>query len=145
MIPVLLSTAKRDSWIGAAAAILPALLWVAPLYVTIRTTDRKKLTDWLHQRYGIVPGALLRFVLIVYFAIVGFVSLLDTITWDGKYVVYAQLLDFSNVSKPDFSKGGATGNVWSGKEEGITVVDAMNRLYKTSQQRVLGTSIVDRL
>jgi hypothetical protein len=26
---------------------------------------------------------------------------------DGKYVVYAQLLDFSNVSKPDFSKGGA--------------------------------------
>lgn len=81
LIPVLLSTAKRDSWIGAAAAILPALVWVVLLYITIRTTDRKKLTDWLHQRYGIVPGAILRFVLIVYFAIVGFVSLLDTITW----------------------------------------------------------------
>jgi len=55
---------------------------------------------------------------------------------DGKYVIYTQLLDFSNVSKPDFSKGGTAGNVWSGREEGITVIDAMNQLYRTSQQRV---------
>lgn len=55
---------------------------------------------------------------------------------DGKYIVYAQLLDFSNVSKPDATKGSASGNVWAGREEGITVIDAMNQLYKTSQQRV---------
>lgn len=81
LTPVLLSTAKRDSWIGALAALLPAFVWVALLYVTIRRTDRKKLTEWLHKRYGAIPSAVLKSVLIVYFTVVSFVSLLDTVTW----------------------------------------------------------------
>jgi hypothetical protein len=35
--------------------------------------------------------------------------------------------------------------VWSGHESGGTVIEAMNRLYQTSQQRVfLGTGVVHR-
>ncbi|RKN74945.1 Ger(x)C family spore germination protein [Paenibacillus ginsengarvi] len=55
---------------------------------------------------------------------------------DGQYVVYAQMIDFANVSKREGGKAGEPASVWSGHESGGTVIEAMNRLYKTSQQRV---------
>lgn len=55
---------------------------------------------------------------------------------DGQFVVYAQMLDFANVSRQEGGKGGQPASVWSGHESGGTVIEAMNRLYQTSQQRV---------
>ncbi|MEF3304050.1 Ger(x)C family spore germination protein [Paenibacillus sp. GYB003] len=55
---------------------------------------------------------------------------------DGQFVVYAQMLDFANVSKQEGGKTGQPASVWSGREKGGTIVEAMNRLLETSQQRV---------
>lgn len=54
---------------------------------------------------------------------------------DGKYVVYTQLLDFSNVAKQE---GGASGkqqaSIWVGKGKGDSVPEAIGQLYDSSQQ-----------
>lgn len=55
---------------------------------------------------------------------------------DNQYVVYAQMLDFSNVAKQEGGRLNQPASVWSGHEKGETVVDAMTKLYQTSQQRM---------
>ncbi|NRF91005.1 Ger(x)C family spore germination protein [Paenibacillus frigoriresistens] len=55
----------------------------------------------------------------------------------GHYMVYCQMLDFSNVAKQEGSKGGQPPAIWVGQEEGETVNAALARLYKTIQQRAL--------
>lgn len=54
----------------------------------------------------------------------------------GRYVVYAQMLDFSSIAKQEGGKAGQPPQIWVGREEGATVNEAFNRLYKTTQQRV---------
>lgn len=54
----------------------------------------------------------------------------------GRYVVYAQMLDFSSVAKQEGGKAGQPPQIWVGREEGATVNEAFNRFYKTTQQRV---------
>lgn len=55
---------------------------------------------------------------------------------DGQFVVYAQMLDFANVAKSETGKTNKPASIWSGHEKGSTVIEAMNRLYQTSQQRM---------
>ncbi|MVQ33588.1 Ger(x)C family spore germination protein [Paenibacillus sp. MAH-34] len=55
----------------------------------------------------------------------------------GRYIVYAQMLDFGSVAKQEGGKAGQPPQIWVGREEGATVNEAFNRLYKTTQQRVL--------
>ncbi|MGO4272271.1 Ger(x)C family spore germination protein [Paenibacillus sp. TAF58] len=54
----------------------------------------------------------------------------------GHYIVYCQMLDFSSVAKQEGGKSGQPPMIWVGHEEGDTVNNAFNRLYRTTQQRV---------
>jgi spore germination protein KC len=55
---------------------------------------------------------------------------------DGKYIVYGQMLDFASVAKQEGGQSSQLPLIWVGKEEGVTISDAFNKLYRTSQQRV---------
>lgn len=55
---------------------------------------------------------------------------------DGKFVTYAQILNFSNIAKSETSKVGSTVPVWIGKGEGVTVTESFNNIYATSQLRI---------
>ncbi|NOU66150.1 Ger(x)C family spore germination protein [Paenibacillus sp. LMG 31461] len=55
---------------------------------------------------------------------------------DGKYIVYGQMLDFASVAKQGGGPSAQLPLIWVGKEEGVTVSEAFNKLYRTSQQRV---------
>ncbi|MDR6552122.1 Ger(x)C family spore germination protein [Paenibacillus qinlingensis] len=55
---------------------------------------------------------------------------------DGKYIVYGQMLDFASVAKQEGGQSAQLPLIWVGKEEGATVSEAFNKLYRTSQQRV---------
>ncbi|CAG7632248.1 hypothetical protein PAESOLCIP111_03361 [Paenibacillus solanacearum] len=55
---------------------------------------------------------------------------------DGRFIVYAQMLDFANVAKQEGPKVSMPASVWSGHVEGETVGAAFDELYRTSQQRV---------
>ncbi|GAA3407723.1 Ger(x)C family spore germination protein [Paenibacillus hodogayensis] len=55
---------------------------------------------------------------------------------DGQFVIHAQMVDFANVAKPESGKKTGPVSVWAGKSQGGTVVEAMNQLYATAQQRM---------
>ncbi|MFC5403633.1 Ger(x)C family spore germination protein [Cohnella soli] len=55
---------------------------------------------------------------------------------DGKYRIYVQQLDFSNVAKSDTGKTSNPATVWVGQTEGASMSDATMKLYQTAQQTV---------
>lgn len=55
---------------------------------------------------------------------------------EGKYIAYAQLLDFSNVAKLEGARPDKQPPVWIGRGEGFTITEALNQLYKDAQQRL---------
>jgi len=67
---------------------------------------------------------------------VNYISAIGVDYREGQYTVYLQILDFSHVAKGESMKPGEESPVWVGKGTGITVNEAINRLYETSQQRV---------
>ncbi|MCE5170002.1 Ger(x)C family spore germination protein [Paenibacillus profundus] len=56
---------------------------------------------------------------------------------DGKYVVYTQSLDFSNVAKQEGMKSTGKTPVWVGRGEGYSLDSAVNDLYTTSSLQIL--------
>lgn len=52
---------------------------------------------------------------------------------DGNYVLYVQMMDFSNVAKQEGAKQSADAPLFVGQSSGKTFNEAMNNLYKTAQ------------
>lgn len=59
----------------------------------------------------------------------------------GKYIVYAQMMDFTSVAKQETGKPGTPPHMWVGKGIGETVNLAVNELYNTAQQKSLWSHI----
>ncbi|MBM7566401.1 Ger(x)C family spore germination protein [Paenibacillus sacheonensis] len=55
---------------------------------------------------------------------------------EGKYVIYVELMDFGDMGSQEQAAPGDRSKVWIGKSEGETLYDAINALYKTSQQNL---------
>ncbi len=55
---------------------------------------------------------------------------------NGKFITYVQILNFAGLAKSDSTQVGKNIPVWVGKGEGITVTEAFNEIYATSQLRV---------
>ncbi|NIK71741.1 Ger(x)C family spore germination protein [Paenibacillus sp. BK720] len=55
---------------------------------------------------------------------------------EGKYTIYVQLMDFGDMGTHDQSPPGDRSNVWIGRSEGESLYEAINKLYKTSQQNL---------
>ncbi|MGG6310241.1 Ger(x)C family spore germination protein [Paenibacillus macerans] len=72
---------------------------------------------------------------------VNFVTALGVDYDDGRYVIYAQLLDFAEIAKQEGTVETGNAKVWIGKGEGKTVTEALNSLYPASQQRTLWTHV----
>lgn len=67
---------------------------------------------------------------------ISYVTALGLDYQDGRYVAYAQMLDFSNVAKTEGGRPDKQPPIWIGKAEGITVTTALNNLYQDGQQRL---------
>ncbi|MCP3740000.1 Ger(x)C family spore germination protein [Rossellomorea sp. BNER] len=55
---------------------------------------------------------------------------------DDKYILYVQILDFSNVAKQEGTKQSDKAPIFVGKSSGSTLNEAVFNLYKTSQQNI---------
>ncbi|MFC5467574.1 Ger(x)C family spore germination protein [Cohnella suwonensis] len=55
---------------------------------------------------------------------------------NGKYRIYVQQLDFANVAKTESGKSTNPATVWIGQAEGLSMSDAVMKLYQTTQQTV---------
>ena len=79
LIPVLLDTAKRDSWVGASASCILVVVWVGILHVIVRKTEKRSIEDWIRERYGNVVRVLMAAIVTVYLFAAGLVSFADTV------------------------------------------------------------------
>ncbi|MDU4698606.1 MULTISPECIES: Ger(x)C family spore germination protein [Paenibacillus] len=72
---------------------------------------------------------------------INFVTALGVDYVNGRYVIYAQLLDFAEIAKQEGKVETGSAKIWIGKGEGKTVTDAMNSVYPASQQMTLWTHV----
>ncbi|QHW29914.1 Ger(x)C family spore germination protein [Paenibacillus rhizovicinus] len=54
----------------------------------------------------------------------------------GKYTIYVELMDFGDMGSQEETSADDRSKVWVGKSEGETLYEAINELYKTSQQNL---------
>ncbi|WP_410772093.1 Ger(x)C family spore germination protein [Fontibacillus sp. BL9] len=72
---------------------------------------------------------------------VNFVTALGVDYAKDHYVIYAQMLDFAEISKQESPSSTGEAKIWIGKAEGKTMAEAFNNLYPASQQRTLWTHV----
>ncbi|MBA9087122.1 Ger(x)C family germination protein [Fontibacillus solani] len=73
---------------------------------------------------------------------INFVTALGIDYVKDHYVIYAQLLDFSKISKQEGASSGIEeSDTWIGKAEGGTISEALNHMYPSSQQQTLWTHV----
>lgn len=60
---------------------------------------------------------------------------------NGKFIIYAQMLDFSSVAKQETGKASHPPSQWVGKGTGETINLAINDLYNAMQQKSLWSHI----
>lgn len=81
LIPVLLHFGKRDSWVGAAASLVPTLMWIFLMYIIIKKSKQQNLLAWIQQRYGNFIVILLKIVVIAIAMTHAAITLQDLVTW----------------------------------------------------------------
>ncbi|GGJ74474.1 Ger(x)C family spore germination protein [Virgibacillus salexigens] len=67
---------------------------------------------------------------------VNYITTLGIDYQEDNYIIYVQMLDFSNVAKQESGKTSERTPLYIGKATGKTINDAVNNLYRTSQQVV---------
>ncbi len=66
--------------------------------------------------------------------IYGYATALGIDYEDEKYILYVQMLDFSNVAKQEENKVSEDPSLYIGKSSGETIYEAITNLYRTSQE-----------
>ncbi|MDF2921904.1 MAG: hypothetical protein K0R57_818 [Paenibacillaceae bacterium] len=73
---------------------------------------------------------------------INFITALGVDYADNRYIVYAQIIDFTNISKREGDRSNSNSSpVWVGKGEGKTILQALNEVYDSSQQQTLWTHV----
>lgn len=65
---------------------------------------------------------------------INFITALGVDYENGRFVIYAQLLDFSDIAKQEGAVETGHGEVWIGKSEGRTIDEALISLYPASNE-----------
>lgn len=86
MIPMLLDSSGRDSWIAILFSGLIYMLWIPFVFVIHKNTGDKSLFFWLKQNFGKFITYPLLFIFILYFVMLGIVTLKDTLTFFSFYL-----------------------------------------------------------
>lgn len=70
-----------------------------------------------------------------------FITALGVDYAEGRYIIYAQLLDFAEIAKQEGKVETGKGKIWIGKGEGKTIDEALSSLYPASEQQTLWTHV----
>ncbi|KRE64686.1 endospore germination permease [Paenibacillus sp. Soil750] len=81
MVPLLLETVQRDSWISIVILTAPICLFMIPVYYICKKTSGRNIQDWIKINYGFIPSLLFRSLWIIYFIFFVFVAVKDTVMW----------------------------------------------------------------
>jgi spore germination protein (amino acid permease) len=81
IIPFLLQSSGRDSWISVALSTLPLLAVTGMTYFVAKRMGDRSIHEWLSQEYGLGSAVLLRIVMSLFLYMLCFYTLFDTTTW----------------------------------------------------------------
>lgn len=86
IIPMLLETAKRDSWIAVLLAGILLLCWIPILYITNKKMKGQKLLPWLKEHFGPFVAYPIIFIVMVFSFFVGAITLRETLNFLSFYL-----------------------------------------------------------
>jgi spore germination protein (amino acid permease) len=81
IIPMLLQSAGRDSWVSTLLSGMLLFLWTALLYVIIKKTEQKHLFLWLKERCGAAVAWPFAIILAIGLFSVGEMAMIDVSNW----------------------------------------------------------------
>ncbi|MWV43184.1 endospore germination permease [Paenibacillus sp. HJL G12] len=81
IIPVLLQTTRRDSWIAVIISAAPLLLMTYMVYFIAKQMQDKSIEMWIKDQAGKVTANIFRILMSIYLFSICFFTLTDTTKW----------------------------------------------------------------
>ncbi|MCD9021793.1 endospore germination permease [Cohnella silvisoli] len=81
IVPLILNSALRDSWISPLIALPPLLLWTTILFLIMKLTKQKSLYIWFKTHYNPLVASLVIAPIILFVFLILFVTIRDTTAW----------------------------------------------------------------
>ncbi|WP_372632223.1 endospore germination permease [Cohnella sp.] len=81
IVPLILQSAYRDSWISALLAIPPVIVWTIAVYWIMKLTGQQSLFRWFKRHYNAAVAWLVVLPLILLCMMILFVTVRDTTIW----------------------------------------------------------------
>lgn len=81
LIPLLLQTGQRDSWISVILSIVPACLIALIVLCILKAAGPQSLHDWLKRRIGRFGAGIVALIFFIYILSLALISLKDTTNW----------------------------------------------------------------
>lgn len=81
IIPPLLKTTGRDSWISVLFAMMTVFPWLFLLIYIQNKSNQKPIKDWLKQRIGKVGSAIVLFIIAFYLLFLAASTMRETLGW----------------------------------------------------------------
>lgn len=81
VIPLLLDTAGRDSWLSVLLAGLLYIIFILSLFFIHKRTRNKNILQWIRNFVSPWPARILVVLIIFYLLCINFISMKDTMTW----------------------------------------------------------------
>ncbi|OXS60968.1 hypothetical protein B1A99_05400 [Cohnella sp. CIP 111063] len=81
IVPLILQSAFRDSWISALLAVPAVIVWTIVLFWVMKLTGQRSLFRWFREHYNAVIAWLVILPLVVLCMMILFVTVRDTTIW----------------------------------------------------------------
>lgn len=81
MIPMLLDTSGRDSWISIILVSIIYLIWILLIFIIYRNIKNEHLFSWLKNNFGKLSVYPIIFIVVIYLITIGVVALKETLTF----------------------------------------------------------------
>lgn len=81
IIPLLLQTTRRDSWISVLISILPLMLLTGMIYFIAKQMKDKKIEVWLKDQFGATAAVIFKILMCIFMFSICFYTLFDTTNW----------------------------------------------------------------
>lgn len=86
MIPMLLDTSGRDSWISIILVSIIYLIWISLIFIIYRNIKNEHLFSWLKNNFGKLSVYPIIFIVVIYLITIGVVALKETLTFFSFYL-----------------------------------------------------------
>ncbi|WP_171016796.1 GerAB/ArcD/ProY family transporter [Pseudalkalibacillus caeni] len=85
IIPMLLESAARDSWLSVIVSVIPYSIFLLIVYYIAHNTRQENISAWLKEKYGAFAAGIIIVPLLIILFIHAALTLIDTSIWAGIY------------------------------------------------------------